>query len=164
MATVWALTLAPLAAAAYARAAHPVEFPRDASPLQPPPRTFAVVWSTIYLLLGAFLARTRHTAVFRYILPLALLNMALNLSWPHRTYRGGADGVRDGWLAIHAMSLTVVAMMILAGPDRLAQLMLTPYLVWLHAAAGLLQTSAPPASHAATGDPITSNPHDTARA
>jgi hypothetical protein len=72
--------------------------------------------------------------------------------------------VRDGWLAIHAMSLTVVAMMILAGPDRLAQLMLTPYLVWLHAAAGLLQTSAPPASLAATGDPIASNPRGTARA
>jgi tryptophan-rich sensory protein len=146
MATAWALLLGPLAASAYVRAAHPVQFPSDASPLQPPPRTFAVVWSTIYLLLGAFLARTRDTPVFRYILPIALLNLALNLSWPHRTYGRGADGVRDGWLAIHAMALTVLAMMILAAPDRMAQLMLAPYLVWLHAAAGLLQSSPPPAA------------------
>ena len=141
----WALAVGPLAAAAFVRTVQPTNFPEQSSWLQPPSRTFAVVWTVIYALFGAFLTRARRASndAFRWILPIALINLAVNLTWPARVYGPSPPNKVAGYYEIHFLSLTVLSMMVIAGPDRVAQLLLVPYLVWLQVASGLVQTATP---------------------
>lgn len=104
---------------------------------QPPGYVFAIVWTTLYILLGFYLSslvRSRDTGfgkgdkTYVYLLSLFVANMIVNLAWMPmvNTYGKKTLGI---FMIAFMLLLTFTANAIEPDPTRRA--MLAPYATWL---------------------------------
>ena len=109
-------------------------------PLSPPGWVFPVVWSALYLLMGAasFLVwkadapqagKTRAFVLYG-------VQLAVNFAWPLLFFRAGLYGFALVWLAL-LLFLVIETAFAFGCTDRCAAWLLTPYLLWLLFAAYL---------------------------
>lgn len=105
----------------------------DKPALFPPPATFGVVWSVLYVLMGIALtllvtargARGRGAAIAAF-----LVQLALNLAWSPVFF--GAHRIAAALAVIAALDVAVIVTIALAWRVRtLAALLLVPYLAWV---------------------------------
>lgn len=104
----------------------------------PPNWVFAPVWSALYLLMAyAFFRVLKTNAEWKsYAVTIFLIQIALNAAWSWVFFalhspRGGLAVMALLWLAI---TLTIVAFWQI---DRIASMLLWPYLLWVIFAAAL---------------------------
>ncbi|MET0252234.1 MAG: TspO/MBR family protein [Novosphingobium sp.] len=102
-------------------------------PIYPPPVTFAIVWSALYLLMGLALAlvvATRGTRGRTAALAAFAVQLALNLAWSPLFFAGHGIGAALALLiAIDAAVLLTV--WLFWRVRRGAALLLLPYLAWV---------------------------------
>lgn len=114
-------------------------YPTLAKPwFNPPNEVFGPVWTVLYLMIAVAGARFALMPAPDRAAPLAAwcVQLALNLAWSWVFFYGQAIG----WaLVVIAGLWTAILVTILAGwtKDRLASLLLIPYLVWVSFAAVL---------------------------
>lgn len=113
--------------------------PLDKPSFQPPSWAFGMVWTILYTLLGIALAlvlaapRSRGRSLG---LTLFFLQLALNYSWSPVFF--GAGMIDGAFLIIMVMNVVVTATIIAFwGVNRVAALLLLPYLAWLCLATAL---------------------------
>jgi tryptophan-rich sensory protein len=98
--------------------------------LQPPSYVFGIVWSTIYLLFGAYLYNVleTHEPFIYWIMFLWILNFVLNLVWSPVVfiYKKYTIGV----YMIVLMISTLIGLMI-STVNVVSKNMLIPYISWL---------------------------------
>lgn len=99
----------------------------------PPPPTFAVVWTVLYVLMGvavSMVASARGAAGRQAALIAFAVQLALNLAWSPLFFSGHQIG---GALAlIVALDVAVIAVIALFWRVRpVAALLLAPYLAWI---------------------------------
>lgn len=106
------------------------------APWTPPGWMFPVVWTSLYILMAVAAARVAALPGAGMALALFALQIALNTLWTPVFF--GAHRTGAGFLIICALWLTV-AMMLVAfwRLDRLAGVMIAPYLGWLTIAGSL---------------------------
>ena len=102
----------------------------------PPNWLFPVAWTTLYLLIAASAARVAGQDGSALAMAFFALQIALNTLWTPvffglRRMRGGMIVLVCLWLAVAAMLLTFWQI------DRLAGLLLLPYLAWVTVAGAL---------------------------
>ena len=109
-------------------------------PLSPPGWVFPVVWSALYLLMGAasFLIRKADASQAEKTRALVLygVQLAVNFAWPLLFFRAGLYGFALVWLAL-LLFLVIETAFAFGCIDRRAAWLLTPYLLWLLFAAYL---------------------------
>ena len=109
-------------------------------PLSPPGWVFPVVWSALYLLMGAasFLVWKADAPQAEKTRALVLygVQLAVNFAWPLLFFRAGLYGFALVWLAL-LLFLVIETAFAFGCIDRRAVWLLTPYLLWLLFAAYL---------------------------
>ena len=109
-------------------------------PLSPPGWVFPVVWSALYLLMGAanFLVWKADAPQTEKTRALALygVQLAVNFAWPLLFFRAGLYGFALVWLAL-LLFLVIETAFAFGCIDRRAAWLLMPYLLWLLFAAYL---------------------------
>ena len=105
----------------------------------PPGWAFPVAWTILYICLGIALALILHARGAKgrpLALTLFFAQLALNFSWSPTFF--GAGLIDWAFLLIMAMNVAVTATIIAAWPlNRVAALLLVPYLAWLCLATAL---------------------------
>jgi tryptophan-rich sensory protein len=113
--------------------------PLEKPAFQPPSWAFPVAWTTLYTFMGIVVALILTAPPWRQrtqALTLFFAQLTLNFSWSPVFF--GAGLIDWGFLIIIAMNVLVTAMAIAALPlNRVAALLLVPYLVWLCLATAL---------------------------
>ncbi|WP_439575436.1 TspO/MBR family protein [Phreatobacter sp.] len=114
-------------------------YPRIAKPwFNPPNWVFGPVWTVLYLMIAVAGARFALLPAHHRALPVItwVVQLAVNLAWSWVFFYGQAIGC--ALVTIAALWVSIVAT-ILAGwtKDRLASLLLIPYLLWVSFAAVL---------------------------
>lgn len=157
----WAVLLAPLVLllgmisgiASGSGADNPWFAALDKPALYPPPLTFPVVWTALYLLMGVALAlvvAAPRSAGRRWAIAAFLVQFALNLAWSPAFFAAHELGLAFG--VILALDAGLVATIVLFGRvDRRSAWLLAPYLAWVLFASGLnwqLLADNPPADSA----------------
>ena len=99
-------------------------------PLQPPSYVFGIVWSTIYLLFGAYLYNVMNTKepYLYWILALWTINFLLNLAWSPVVFNYKKYTI--GVYMIVLMISTLIGLMITT-KNVVSKNMLLPYITWL---------------------------------
>ena len=104
----------------------------------PPAWVFPVVWSILYVLMGAAAARVFLTGAEgrRYALGLYLAQLAVNFCWPFFFFRERAFLAAFFWLLL-LLLLALETYWAFGGLDKKAARLWIPYLAWLGVAAVL---------------------------
>jgi tryptophan-rich sensory protein len=101
--------------------------------LYPPPQTFGIVWSALYLLMGLALAMvvTARGASGRGLaIGLFVVQFVLNLAWSPVFF--GMENIRAGLILLVVIDLAVIATVLAFRQVRpLAAVLLLPYLCWV---------------------------------
>lgn len=101
--------------------------------LYPPPATFGVVWTVLYVLMGiavAMIAAARGARGRGAALAAFAVQLALNLAWSPVFF--GLHRIARALLVVGAMDLAVLATVVLFWRVRpLAGALLVPYLAWV---------------------------------
>jgi translocator protein len=101
--------------------------------LYPPPATFGIVWTALYVLMAVALAlvvtargaRQRRAAIVMFI-----VQLALNLAWTPLFF--AAHQIKGALALIVVLDLAVIATIVLfARVRKLAAWLLVPYLAWI---------------------------------
>ena len=102
----------------------------------PPSWVFAPVWTTLYLLIAtsAFRIMTKSSYKMNNLLPLAIalwsLQLALNVIWT--PIFSGAQNLEVAFYYIIMLWVIIIAYIFVCwGVDRLASVMMMPYLAWV---------------------------------
>lgn len=102
-------------------------------PLYPPPATFGIVWSVLYVLMGIALTlvvAARGAAGRGIAIAVFLVQLGLNLAWSPLFF--GAHRISGALILLGAIDLAVLATVILFWRVRRgAALLLLPYLAWV---------------------------------
>ena len=102
-------------------------------PLSPPGWVFPVVWTLLYLSMGAssyrIWALTSHTAERRSALRLYAVQLVWNMLWPGIFFGLGLYWAGAVWLAVLIMLVALTASRF-RRLDDLAWLLMLPYLLW----------------------------------
>ncbi|WP_028029597.1 tryptophan-rich sensory protein TspO [Gemmobacter nectariphilus] len=102
----------------------------------PPAIAFPIVWTTLYILMSLAAARIAPLQGAQYALALWALQIALNTLWTPVFF--GAHRMWAGLIVIGLLWLVVAAMIVAFWRlDRLAGVLLLPYLAWLSVALSL---------------------------
>jgi len=102
----------------------------------PPAIAFPIVWTTLYILMSLAAARIAPLQGAQYALALWALQIALNTLWTPVFF--GAHRMWLGLIIIGLLWLVVAAMIVAFWRlDRLAGVLLLPYLAWLSVALSL---------------------------
>ena len=105
----------------------------DKPAIYPPPATFAIVWTALYVLMGLALALVCAAWGARYRAPAVLafaLQLALNLAWSPVFF--GEHQIRLALMVLGALDLAVLLTLVLFWKvRRSAALLLLPYLAWI---------------------------------
>lgn len=102
----------------------------------PPAIAFPIVWTTLYILMSLAAARIAPLQGAQYALALWALQIALNTLWTPVFF--GAHRMWAGLIIIGLLWLVVAAMIVAFWRlDRLAGVLLLPYLAWLSVALSL---------------------------
>lgn len=108
--------------------------------LTPPPAVFAVVWTVLYLLMGAASYLISCADVRRSMrvnaLRLFYIQLAVNLLWPIAFFGLGLWGTAAVVIVI-LWVLVLMTVLTFLKVDRLAGRLMIPYLVWISFAAYL---------------------------
>lgn len=108
--------------------------------LTPPPAVFAVVWTVLYLLMGAASYMVSCADVRRSLrvnaLRLFYIQLAVNLLWPIVFFGLGLWGTAAVVIVI-LWVLVLMTVLAFLKADRLAGRLMIPYLVWISFAAYL---------------------------
>jgi len=108
----------------------------DKPPWTPPDWVFPVAWTTLYLLIAGAAARIAVLPENGLAMAVFAVQIALNTLWTPVFF--GLRRLRGGFVVVTALWLSVAAMVATFGQlDRLAGLMLLPYLAWVSVAAAL---------------------------
>ena len=106
-------------------------------PLSPPAALFPVVWTILYLLMGAasylVWTQTKRTPVAA---ALYLAQLAVNFVWPLLFFGAGAYGAALVCIAV-LWALVLATVLAFFDTNRTAGLLMLPYLVWVTFAAVL---------------------------
>jgi tryptophan-rich sensory protein len=101
--------------------------------LYPPPQTFGIVWSVLYLLMGLALAiviTARGASGRGLAIGLFALQFVLNLAWSPVFF--GMANIRGGLMLLGVIDLAVLAMVVAFWRVRpLAAMLMLPYLGWV---------------------------------
>lgn len=99
-------------------------------PLQPPSYMFGIVWSTIYLLYGAYLYNVLNTKepYLYWILTLWTINFVLNLAWSPIVFNYKKYTI--GVYMIVLIISTLIGLMITT-KNVVSKNLLLPYITWL---------------------------------
>ncbi|URD61751.1 tryptophan-rich sensory protein [Sphingomonas sp. KRR8] len=107
--------------------------PLEKPSIQPPGWAFGVVWTTLYTFMGIAVALILSLPASRQrslALTLFAVQLALNFAWSPVFFGGGF--IDWAFLIILAMNVLVTATIIAFWPlNRVAALLLVPYLAWL---------------------------------
>lgn len=107
--------------------------------LFPPPVTFGIVWTILYVLMGfalAMVVTARGAAGRRVAIAAFGLQLVLNLAWTPLFF--GAHQIANALLLLLAIDVAVLATLVLFWRVRpLAGMLLLPYLAWVLFAAVL---------------------------
>jgi translocator protein len=99
----------------------------------PPPSTFGIVWTVLYVMMGIALAMVlaaRGAAGRRAAVVAFAVQFALNLAWSPVFF--GAHQLTGGLIVIAALDIMVIATIALFSKVRpMAAALLVPYLVWI---------------------------------
>ena len=113
--------------------------PLDKPSFQPPGWAFGVVWTTLYTFMGIALALILAQPASRQrslALTLFIVQLLLNWAWSPTFF--GAGFIEGAFLVILALDVLVTAAIIAIWPlNRVAALLLVPYLAWLCLATAL---------------------------
>ena len=102
----------------------------------PPNRAFPVVWTTLYVLMAWAAARVASADGGGLALAFWALQIALNTLWTPVFF--GLHRMRAGLVIIALLWLAVAATLVTSWQvDRIAGLLLAPYLAWVSVAAAL---------------------------
>lgn len=102
----------------------------------PPSWVFPVVWTTLYIAMSVAAARVAAVPGAGQALALYTLQLALNVLWTPIFF--GLHRLRAGMVVIGCLWLAVAATMVAFwGLDRIAGLLMAPYLVWCTIAGAL---------------------------
>lgn len=126
--------------------------------LFPPPATFGIVWSILYVLMGLALAlvvTARGASARKAAMAVFAVQLLLNLAWSPVFF--GLHQIKAGLVLLGVIDLAVIATVFLFFKVRtLAGLLLLPYLAWVLFATVLnwqFLEANPGADGAAGGDP-----------
>jgi tryptophan-rich sensory protein len=102
-------------------------------PLYPPPATFGIVWSVLYVLMGIALTlvvAARGAGGRGLAIGVFLVQLALNLGWSPLFF--AAHRISGALILLGALDITVIATVVLFWRVRtLAGALLLPYLAWV---------------------------------
>jgi tryptophan-rich sensory protein len=105
----------------------------DKPAIYPPPVTFAIVWTALYVLMGLALALVCAAWGARYRAPAVLafvIQLALNLAWSPMFF--GEHEITLALMILGALDLAVLLTLVLFWKVRRASgLLLLPYLAWV---------------------------------
>lgn len=99
--------------------------------VQPPPWTFGVAWTILYLLMGVALVLALKNKMSKgFIIGLFVFQLALNLLWSPIFFRWHKIGM--ALALIFVLLVSVVAMTIIFWKQNtIAGMLLVPYVLWL---------------------------------
>lgn len=101
--------------------------------IYPPPQTFGIVWSVLYLLMGVALAMviTARGATGRSLaIGLFVAQFVLNLAWTPVFF--GMENIRGGLMLLAAIDLAVLATLVAFWRVRpVAAMLMVPYFGWV---------------------------------
>lgn len=101
-------------------------------PLSPPAWLFPIVWTALYLLMGAaayIITSNRHSSVGD-AMQIYYIQLALNFLWPIVYFRFGLVTVAV-FVLIALLVAVIITAVRFAEIDRTAALLLVPYIIWL---------------------------------
>ncbi len=100
--------------------------------LYPPPATFGIVWSLLYLLMGlalALIVTARGAAGRSFAIGIFALQFVLNLAWSPLFF--ALHRISGALLLLGLLDIAVIACVLLFGRVRpLAAALMVPYLAW----------------------------------
>lgn len=101
--------------------------------LFPPPATFGIVWSILYVLMGfalALVVTARGAPARRLAITVFVVQLLLNLAWSPVFF--GLHQIKAGLILLGVIDLAVILTVVLFYRVRpLAALLLLPYLAWV---------------------------------
>ena len=107
-------------------------------PLAPPGPVFPVVWTTLYLMMGValYLVRDSDSPEKPAAIRLFCAQLAVNAAWTPLFFRLEWFGFALLWLIL-LLALAIRTALLFSRIDKVAGLLLAPYLLWLTFAAYL---------------------------